>query len=155
MKEDQQDSKFKTVVCSTMEIFGFILFPVVLFSLFYMTKMKNILKYTNRSKSNYNIVLVALMVTNLVVGIMDRVIFNDDDRFDINNFFIIVVTLVLTILYFLNKILLKNTFIVLFIINLLLVFIKHVFKQLSKLYDYCYGDEEVMYEEDIHIERKI
>ena len=143
----EEDSAFKTTVCSTLEIFGYILFPLILFGLFYMTKLKNILKYTNRSNNSYYLALAALVVSNLVVGVLDRVVFRDDEHFDLNNFFMVIVTLVLTGMYFWNKIFLKNTFIVLFVVNLLLVFTKHLFKQFTKLYDYCYGGDTVIEEE--------
>lgn len=158
-KEEEKNSTLKKTVCYTFSTFGFILFPLVVFGLLYITKFKQVFNATNNKPSTYNMTLGVLVVLNFVIGILDQVVFKkeNDSRMG-STVFMGALTLFLTGLYFANRILLKNTFVIIFAMNLLSILAPRLFEQIKRLYDYCYAPEytEEEHEEypDIELRRK-
>ena len=57
-------------------------------------------------------------------------------------------TLFLSGLYFANRILLKNAFVIVFGANLLSILGPRVFEQVKRLYEYCYAPDHIDKEEE-------
>ena len=133
---------FKKTVCYTFNTFGFILFPLVIFGLLHVTKLKQIFDATTTNPGAYNTTLAVLVLLNFVIGILDQVLFtnNGDSRMG-TTVFMGALTLFLTGLYFANRILLKNAFVIIFAMNLLSILAPRLFDQIKRLYHYCYAPE--------------
>ena len=127
-----------TLICSVYEIFRFILFPLVLFGVFYLSKLSNILNYTNENNNNYKITLISLIITNIILNITEKFLFQKHERNGFEYFIIILATLILTIMFFLKKILLKNTFIIIFALNVFIIVFRLLWENIFvKLHEYC------------------
>lgn len=142
--KEEKNSTLKKTVCYTFNTFGFIIFPLVIFGLLHVTKLKQIFDTTNNNPSTYNTTLAVLVVLNFVIGILDQVFFtNDGDSRMGTTVAMGALTLFLSGLYFANRILLKNAFVIVFGANLLSILGPRVFEQVKRLYDYCYAPEQI------------
>lgn len=139
----KKDNSMKNkLICSIYEVFRFILFPLVLFIVLYISKISNLLHYTNNSNTSYNITLISLIITNVILSIIEKIIYQKINRNGFEYFIIGLLTLILTVMFFLKKILLKNTFIVIFAINVFLIVFKLLWENIFiKLHKYCYPPE--------------
>lgn len=145
----EEDSTLKKTVCYTFSTFGFVIFPLVVFGLLYITKFKQVFDATTNNPGAYNMTLAVLVVLNFVIGILDQVFFtkNSDSRMG-TTVFMGALTLFLTGLYFANRILLKNAFVIIFGVNLLSILGPRLFDQIKRLYEYCYAPDHIDKEEE-------
>lgn len=130
------------IICSTYEIFRFILFPLVLFGVFYVSKLSNILNYTNKSENNYRIILISLIITNVIFNVIETFLFENHKTNGFEYLIITLATLILSVMFFMKKILLKNIFIVIFALNVFLIVFRLLWENIFvKLHDYCYPQD--------------
>ena len=90
------------IICSTYEIFRFILFPLVLFGVFYVSKLSNILNYTNKSENNYRIILISLIITNVIFNVIETFLFENHKTNGFEYLIITLATLILSVMFFMK-----------------------------------------------------
>jgi len=141
------------LVCSTYDVFKYILFPIVLFGVFYISKLGYILNYTNASERTYKITLISLVIATALLSVIDRLVESSvnqqhsSDQYNSSDwlryFVIFLITIILMVMFFMKKILLKNTFIVIFALNLVVIVLKLLWENIfTRMQEYCYSTEK-------------